>query len=74
MGEYTIDLFADIRTFFFFFFFFGDVSTWEACTVTQKLDPDLMFERSIRTIRDKNMKHKSLFVEIANLCASYDPV
>ena len=62
-----IDLFADIRTFLFFFFlnsFFADVSTWEACTVTQKLDPDLMFERSIRTIKDKNMEQKSLFVEI----------
>ena len=49
---------------FFLNSFFADVSTWEACTVTQKLDPDLMFERSIRTIKDKNMEQKSLFVEI----------
>ena len=50
MGEYTIDFLADIRT-------------WEVCKVTRKLDPDLMSERSIRTIKDKNMEQSSLFVE-----------
>ena len=37
---------------------FADISTW-----AQKLDPDLS-ERSIRTIKDKNMEQNSLFVEI----------
>ena len=39
---YTIDCFAD-------------VSTQEACTVTQKLDLDQMSERSIRTLKDTNI-------------------
>ena len=37
---------------------------------TRKLDPDLMSEKSIRTIMDKNME---LF-KLLCLCASYDPV
>jgi len=36
----------------------------EAFTVTRKIDPDLMFERSICTTKDKNMEQNSLFVEI----------
>ena len=39
--QYTIDCFADI-------------GTQEACTVTQKLDPDQMSE-STRTLKDTNM-------------------
>ena len=32
---------------------FTDISTQEACTVTQKLDLDQMSERSIRTLKDR---------------------
>ena len=39
-----------------FFVCFADISSWEACTVTRKLDPDLMSERRIRTIKDKSME------------------
>ena len=31
---------------------FTDISTQEACTVTQKLDLDQMSERSIRILKD----------------------
>ena len=34
---------------------FADISTQEACTVTQKLDLDQMSERSIRILKDTNM-------------------
>ena len=34
---------------------FADVGTQEACTVIQKLDLDLMSERSIRTLKDTDM-------------------
>ena len=40
IGEYAIDLFADIAL----------------GRRARKLDPDLMSERSIRTIKDKNME------------------
>ena len=40
--QYTIDCFADI-------------STREACTVTQKLDLDQMSEKNIRTQKNTNM-------------------
>ena len=46
------------------YIFFADVSSWEACTVTGKLDPDLMSERGIRTVKNKNMEQNSPFVLI----------
>ena len=51
MGEYAI-------------YFFADISSWEACTLTRKLDPDLMAERSIRTIKDTMWNRTHFFVEI----------
>ena len=48
IGEYAIDLFADIAL----------------GRRARKLDPDLMSERSIRTIKDRNMEQNSLFVQI----------
>ena len=47
----------------------------EAFTVTRKIDPDLMLERSICTTKDKNMEQNSPFVQIVGFVRlSYDPV
>ena len=40
--QYTIDCFADI-------------TTQEACTVTQKIDLDQLFDKNIRMLKDTNM-------------------
>ena len=40
----------------------------------RKLDPDLMSERSIRTIKDKNMNRTHFLSKLLDLCASYNPV
>ena len=64
-----------------FLFFFTDIGTWEACTVTRKLDPDLMFEMS--NTHNKGQKYGmefTFFLLLFNFCccvyncASYDPV
>ena len=59
MGEYMINCFANI-------------SIKEAYRVTQKLDLDVMSERSTRTLKDKNDKTYFL-LQILGLFASYRP-
>ena len=61
MGEYTIDLFADI-------------STWEACTETRSSWTQVTSERSIRTIKDKIWNTTHFLFKFLGSCASYDPV
>ena len=61
--QYTIDCFANI-------------SSREACTITQKLDLDQMSERSIHTLKDTNVKKEKKSPSAADLglFASYNPV
>ena len=51
---------------------FANISIKEAYRVTQKLDLDVMSERSTRTLKDKNDKTYFL-LQILGLFASYRP-
>ena len=54
----------------------ADISTLEASTVTQNLNLDQMFERSIRTLKDTNITVDThfLFHILLLFFASYDPL
>ena len=53
--------------------FFADISTWEAYTVTRKLDPDLMSEEHTHS---KGLKYgiELDLLKLLGLCTSCDPV